>query len=393
MGRARGALHIVVLGIMGRTPLAGVVWQAMHYLEGFRRLGHEVVYVEDTGAWPYDPGQNTLTEDVRYAVQTIEAAMTLLGLPDRWAYRAAPPGSRLFGLGEAELAQVCRDADVLVNVTGAACLREEYLRVPVRIYLETDPVLSQIQAAQGRESMVAMLAAHTHHFTFGENIGTAECALPVDHVKFQHTRQPVVLDWWATDGEVGPQGRFTTISSWRQTEKDVEWNGVNYRWSKHRQFLEFIDLPRRAPTPVELALACHEPEAVTLLRSHGWRVLDGLALSRDLHRYRDYIQSAAGEFTVAKEQYVQWRTGWFSDRSACYLAAGRPVITQDTGFDQILPTGLGLFAFTTMDDVLGAMDALARDYPGHARAARTIAGEYFQAERVLDDLLAGAGVV
>jgi len=393
MGRARGALHIVVLGIMGRTPLAGVVWQAMHYLEGFRRLGHEVVYVEDTGAWPYDPGQNTLTEDVRYAVQTIEAAMTLLGLPDRWAYRAAPPGSRLFGLGEAELAQVCRDADVLVNVTGAACLREEYLRVPVRIYLETDPVLSQIQAAQGRESMVAMLAAHTHHFTFGENIGTAECALPVDHVKFQHTRQPVVLDWWATDGEVGPQGRFTTISSWRQTEKDVEWNGVNYRWSKHRQFLEFIDLPRRAPTPVELALACHEPEAVTLLRSHGWQVLDGLALSRDLHRYRDYIQSAAGEFTVAKEQYVQWRTGWFSDRSACYLAAGRPVITQDTGFDQILPTRLGLFAFTTMDDVLGAMDALARDYPGHARAARTIAGEYFQAERVLDDLLAGAGVV
>src|SRR5882762_1961030 len=301
MGRARGALHIVVLGIMGRTPLAGVVWQAMHYLEGFRRLGHEVVYVEDTGAWPYDPGQNTLTEDVRYAVQTIEAAMTLLGLPDRWAYRAAPPGSRLFGLGEAELAQVCRDADVLVNVTGAACLREEYLRVPVRIYLETDPVLSQIEAAQGRESMVAMLAAHTHHFTFGENIGTAECALPVDHVKFQHTRQPVVLDWWATDGEVGPQGRFTTISSWRQTEKDVEWNGVNYRWSKHRQFLEFIDLPRRAPTPVELALACHEPEAVTLLRSHGWQVLDGLALSRDLHRYRDYIQSAAGEFTVAKE--------------------------------------------------------------------------------------------
>jgi hypothetical protein len=393
MGRARGALHIVVLGIMGRTPLAGVVWQAMHYLEGFRRLGHEVVYVEDTGAWPYDPGQNTLTEDVRYAVQTIEAAMTLLGLPDRWAYRAAPPGSRLFGLGEAELAQVCRDADVLVNVTGAACLREEYLRVPVRIYLETDPVLSQIEAAQGRESMVAMLAAHTHHFTFGENIGTAECALPVDHVKFQHTRQPVVLDWWATDGEVGPQGRFTTISSWRQTEKDVEWNGVNYRWSKHRQFLEFIDLPRRAPTPVELALACHEPEAVTLLRSHGWQVLDGLALSRDLHRYRDYIQSAAGEFTVAKEQYVQWRTGWFSDRSACYLAAGRPVITQDTGFDQILPTGLGLFAFTTMDDVLGAMDALARDYPGHARAARTIAGEYFQAERVLDDLLVGAGVV
>ena len=115
MGRAGGALRIVVLGIMGRTPLAGVVWQAMHYLEGFRRLGHEVVYVEDTGAWPYDPEQNTLTEDVRYAVRTIEAAMTLLGLPDRWAYRAAPPGSRLFGLGEAELAQVCRDADVLVN--------------------------------------------------------------------------------------------------------------------------------------------------------------------------------------------------------------------------------------------------------------------------------------
>jgi hypothetical protein len=139
---------------------------------------------------------------------------------------------------------------------------------------------------------------------------------------------------------------------------------------------------------VELALACHEPEAVALLRSHGWQVLDGLALSRDLHRYRDYIHAAGGEFTVAKEQYVHWRSGWFSDRSACYLAAGKPVITQDTGFDRVLPTGLGLFAFTTMDDVLGAMEALARDYSGHARAARQIASEYFQAERVLDELLA-----
>ena len=391
MGRASGGLRIIVLGIMGRMPVAGVIWQAMHYLEGFRRLGHEVVYVEDTGAWPYDPAQNTLTDDVRYAVQTIEAVMASLGLTDRWAYRAALPGARLLGLDEARLGQVCRDADVLVNVTGAALLREEYLRVPARIYLETDPVLSQLAAAQGDELMVTMLAGHTHHFTFGENVGTAECALPVEHVKFQHTRQPVVLDWWATDGEVGRGCRFTTIASWRQTEKDIEWNGVTYRWSKHRPFMEFIDLPRRTPAPLELALACHDPEVIALLRSHGWRVLDGLALSLDLHRYRDYIHAAGGEFTVAREQYVQWRTGWFSDRSACYLAAAKPVITQDTGFARILPTGEGLFAFTTMDDVLGAVDAVVRDYPRHAWAARGIAREYFEAERVLDELLVGAG--
>lgn len=391
MGRASGGLRIIVLGIMGRMPVAGVIWQAMHYLEGFRRLGHEVVYVEDTGAWPYDPEQNTLTDDARYAVQTIEAVMVSLGLPDRWAYRAALPAARLFGLGEPKLAQLCRDADVLVNVTGAALLREEYLRVPVRVYLETDPVLSQLAAAQGDELMVTMLAGHTHHFTFGENVGTAECALPVEHVKFQHTRQPVVLDWWATDGLVGPQGRFTTIASWRQTEKDIAWNGVTYRWSKHRQFMEFIDLPRRTPRPLELALACRDPEPIALLRSHGWQVLDGLALSLDLHRYRDYIHAAGGEFTVAREQYVQWRTGWFSDRSACYLAAGKPVITQDTGFDRVLPTGEGLFAFTTADDVLEAMDTVVHSYPRHARAARGIARDYFQAERVLDDLLVAAG--
>src|SRR5262249_8040216 len=149
---------------------------------------------------------------------------------------------------------------------------------------------------------------------------------------------------------------FTTVSNWRQSGKDIEWNGETYLWSKHLEFMKFLALPRQTPQPLELALA--DPDACTrdLLASYGWRVTEALPLSTDILPYRDYIFGARGEFTVAKDQYVRPRTGWFSDRSACFLAAGKPVITQDTGFGKFVPTGQGLFAFQTMEQVLDALD-------------------------------------
>jgi hypothetical protein len=386
---------VVVLGMMGRTPFAGVGWQVLHYLEGLRRLGCDVTYLEDTGNWPYDADQNTITDDCRYTITYIGRLMAWCGLSDRWAYRAASQGGRLHGPAAARVDELLRQADALINLTGATVLRDEHLRVPVRIFLETDPVLPQIEIAQGCRFTIDLLSAHTHHFTFGENLGAPDCGVPLGRFDYQPTRQPVVLEWWdlhrAASLPPGADGRFTTVASWSQSGKDIEWRGEIYTWSKHHEFLKFLSLPGRAGKVFELALACDDAETLRLLAGHGWRVVDALALSKDALPYRDYILGSRGEFTVAKDQNVRLRSGWFSDRSACYLAAGKPVITQDTGFGNVLPTGRGLFAFRTMSDVLAAIDAIESDYEGHGRAARGVAAEYFNAEKVVGSLLRRAG--
>jgi hypothetical protein len=385
--------RVVVLGIVAQTPFAGVAWQALHYVEALRRLGYDVHYVDDTGAWSYDPERETVTDDGAYAARYLARLMTWAGLPDRWAYRAGGEGGRVFGLSEAGFADLFAGADALLNVTAATLLREEHLKVPVRAYVETDPVLAQVEIAQGREFTRDFLAAHTHHFTFGENLGTPRCPIPVGRVTYQPTRQPVVRDWWPVrEAPASTPVRFTTVASWQQSGKDIEWQGQVFAWSKHRQFLRFVDLPRRTGVALELMLTRADEPTRVMLAEHGWRVGDAVGLSRDILPYRSYVLASDAEFTVAKDQYVLPRSGWFSDRSACYLAAGKPVVTQDTGFGDVLPTGRGLFAFQTMDDVLAALDAIAGDPAGHGRAAAEIAAEYFDAERVVGRLLAEAGL-
>jgi hypothetical protein len=401
---------LIVLGMVGQVPFAGVAWQALHYLEGFRRLSFDVSYVEDTGAWPFDAAQNTITDDCGYTLRYLARLMGWAGFGDRWAYCDAT-GREVCGLSPAQLKALFERAEVLVNLTGATVLREEHRRVPVRVYLETDPVLPQIEVAKGRRFTHELLAAHTHHFTYGENLGAPDCGVPVGPFTYRPTRQPVVLDWWQPRAEEWESGRvrewvsrsgapipplshssgpspsqlppFTTVATWEQTGKDVRWNGETYTWSKHHEFRKFIDLPRQTAQPLELALACGDAGALRSLAEHGWRVRDALALSRDILPYRDYLLSSRGEWTVAKDQNIRLRSGWFSDRSACYLAAGRPVVTQDTAFDRVLPTGEGLFAFRTMEDAAAALEGIAADYERHARAARAIAHDYFRAETVL----------
>jgi len=390
---------LVVLGMMGRMPLAGVTWQVLQYLEGFRRLGFTVSYVEDTSEWPYDPDRNTITDDPTYAINFIQSVMARYGFADRWAYRAAD--GRAFGLSTSELRRLFERADILVNLTGATVLRTEHLRVPVRIYLETDPVLPQIEVAKGSTFYIDLLSAHTHHFTYGENLGASDCGVPVTRFEYRPTRPPIVLDWWSPTTSPGPY--FTTVASWRQSGKDLEWRGQTYTWSKHHEFLKIIELPRRTAQPLELALAVRghagngesgwvplkeeDAEAVRELTRHGWRITDAMTLSREIGPYRDFILGSRGEFTVAKDQNVRLRSGWFSDRSACYLGAGRPVITQDTAFEKFIPTGEGLFAFNGMDDIVAAFEAVNADYERHSRAARAVAETYFRAETVLAKLI------
>jgi len=386
----RRAASVVVMGIAGRTPFAGVAWQTLHYLEGFRRLGCAVAYVEDTGAWPYDAARNTVTDDPSYTVAYLARLMARCDLGGRWAYRGASRDRRYYGLGEHEVNELFEHADVLVNLCAATRLREEHLRIPRRVYLETDPVRSQIEVAKGDAAAIEMLNGHTHLFTYAENLGAPDCGVPVERFSWHPTRPPVILDWWSPTPPPPDGAPLTTVANWSQSN-DIEWNGVIYRWSKDAEFLKFIELPRRARASFELTLACGDPRAVERLRASGWQVRDAVGLSTDLEPYREYIRSSRGEFTVAKDQNIRLRSGWFSDRSACYLAMGRPVITQDTGFGNILPVGRGLVAFRTMEDVVESVDRINSDAAAHARAAREVAEEYFNAEQLLDEILQRVG--
>ena len=386
----QGRGRIIVFGILFWYPLAGVTYQFLHYLIGLRRLGYDPYYVEDSGRWVYDPVLNDLSPDAGRNVQSVARVLEEHGFGERWAFRGHYPGGRCYGLSEAELRQLYRDAEAFLNVTGAQEIRDEHLHCRRRIYVESDPFASQVKVATGDASTIAALDAHDTHFTFGENLGNPDCLVPVERFTWLPTRQPVVVDLWRHAG-AADAAPYTTITTWHNTGKDVTYKGDRYYWTKDREFEKVLDLPTRRAVEFELA-ARVDDSARQRLQAHGWRQRDSVAISTDLTQYRDYIQRSRGEFTVARDQYVRPRTGWFSDRTACYLAAGRPVITQDTGFGKFMPTGRGLFAFTTMDDVLAAVDAIESDYAGHCRAASEIANEYFGAEKVVGSLMTRAGL-
>jgi hypothetical protein len=381
---------VIVFGILFWYPLAGVTYQFLHYLIGLRRLGYDAYYVEDSGRWVYDPRINDLSPDASGNVAAVAAALEAHGFGERWAFRGHYPGGRCYGMSEGQLLELYREADAFLNVTGAQEVREEHLACPRRVYVESDPFASQVKVANGDAGMIQALEAHDTHFSFGENLGAPDCAVPVGRFRWLPTRQPVVLDLWSDGGATGGEA-YTTITTWHNKGKDISYREDTYYWTKDREFVKFLDLPRRRGLPFELAAGVDE-DVRRLLREHGWRQVDSVAISRHVERYRGYIHRSRAEFTVARDQYVRPGTGWFSDRSACYLAAGRPVITQETGFSKFLPAGRGLFGFRTMDDVLAAVDAIEGDYEGHCRAAREVAAEYFAAEKVVGSLMKRAGL-
>jgi len=381
---------IIVFGILFFYPLAGVTYQFLHYLLGLRRLGYDPYYVEDSSRWIYDPKINDITGDASGNISMVLPQLEAHGFGDRWCFRGCYDDGQCYGMTESQLAQLYRDADAFLNVTGAQELREEHLAIKRRIYVESDPFRMQVKVAQGDAGAIEQLAMHDAHFSFGENLGAADCDVPIERFNWLPTRQPVVMDLWANPF-TAPGEAYNTITTWSNKDRHTEFRGETYYWTKDREFLKFIDLPTRRDVPFEMAVGV-EGEARALLEKNRWRLASSVGVSEDIDRYRAYIQQSRGEFTVARDQYVRPRTGWFSDRTACYLAAGRPVITQETGFNKYLPTGKGLYGFTTMDDVLAAVDAVESDYEGNCRTAREIAEEYFAAEKVVGSLMERAGL-
>jgi glycosyltransferase involved in cell wall biosynthesis len=277
-------------------------------------------------------------------------------------------------------------------VVGATDLREEHLAARFRVYVECDPVIAELQLAKGDPHTVIALANHHAIVTYGENFGSADCGVPLNGQRYGKTRQPVDLVFWPMVYE--PEARFfTTIGNYRQDGNDVEYKGEIYHWSKHHEWEKFMDLPRRTSQPLELAMKVEDPADRLRLESYGWKVVPPFEMSLDIFgAYQAYFRRSRAEFTVAKDMNVRLRSGWFSERDACYLACGKPVVAQDTGFGNILPTGEGLFPFTTTDEGLAAIDQINGDYRRHCLAARAIAEEYFAAPKVAARLLADLGM-
>ena len=383
------ALRIVVLGNIACEPYPGTAWQAMHYALGLRRLGHESYYMETSSSWPYDPIRASRVRDSRYALPYLAKVAEYFGLAGHWAYRRSYADKVWFGMDRTLAEQLLAEADLVLSITGSTRLAEEGLKVGRLVCVSTDPVMHEVLFVNNDSAIRSLIEEHDDVVTFGENIGTPSCPLPPLPRLRARTRQPVVLDMW--DAGLPTKDQYTTIGNWKQCGRDTEYGGEIYYWSKHREYLKFIDLPHKIGQPLGLATNLFQlcPEDRILLESNCWRLTDANRFT--LCSYRDYVCASRGEFTVAKDANVRLRTGWFSDRSACYLAAGRPVITQNTGFATVLPTGEGLFAFDTMDDILAAFEALQSDYERHSRAARAIAETYFKAETVLSKLLADLG--
>ncbi|HYE61497.1 MAG TPA: hypothetical protein VD997_05845 [Phycisphaerales bacterium] len=379
--------RIVVLGIMFFYPLAGVTYQFLHYLLGLRRLGYDVYYLEDTLADVYDPTVGDYTPDPSRNIAAVQRVFERFGLDGRWGYRT--PQDVWVGMSKARMLDVCRRADAVLNVTGAHDLRDEHRGIPRRLYVESDPFATQVKVAKGDERTIAFLDPHTHFFSFGESVGTLHSSTPVTRYNWQPTSQPVYMDLWRTSSRGGDG--YTTITTWHNKGDGIEWQGERYYWTKDREFRKFLDVPRRRPLRFEMAAGV-DHSVRTLLRVNGWENVDAVPISSDIDRYRGYIQQSRAEFTVARDQYVRPRTGWFSDRSVCYLAAGRPVITQATGFERHMPTGRGLFAFSSMEDILVAIDAIESNYEAHSRAAAEVAESHFGSDAVLASLLARAGL-
>jgi len=391
MSKSQQRGKAIVSGILFWYPLAGVTYQFLHYLRGLQQLGWDVYYIEDSARWVYDPRARQITGDASGNVGQVAPALAAHGFEGKWAFRGAYPGGQCYGMSEAQILQLYRDADVLLNVTGAQELREEHLRIPRRLYVESDPFGSQVKLHNGDPVLRALVDAHDTWFTFGENLGQPDCDTPLDR-RWLPTRQPVAIELWEPADIGSAASAYRTITTWHNDGKAVSYRGETYHWTKDREFLHYLELPAlRQGAAFELATDA-DAAARALLEGRGFRVCDALGVSSDVDAYRDYLRNSRAEFTVARDQYVRPNTGWFSDRSASYLAAGRPVITQETGFSKTLPTGRGLFGFRNMDDVLAAVDAIESDYAGHCRAALEIARECFAADKVLSSLLERAGL-
>jgi hypothetical protein len=390
---SKSRLRIIVTGLVGLYPVGGVAWDYLQYVIGFARLGHEVFYHEDTWSWPYHPVQRTNTAEGDYSADYIRDFFRTYA-PDllhRWHYLHLHETS--FGMSRNEFDRVAETADVFINVSGACMIPENLSARCIKVFLDTDPGYNQIMLSErlawseNVERWCKSVQDHDRHFTYAENIYGADCIVPRMEFAWKPTRMPVVLDLWEPLSREPASGEFpwTTIMTWNAFKGKLVYQGVEYG-SKGVEFEKLMEFPKRLQVPLKVAVG-GITAPLDRLSENGWQVVDGPEQTLTPDKYQEFIRKSRGEISPAKHVYVAMRTGWFSCRSACYLASCRPVVVQDTGFSSIYPGGEGILPFNTAEEALAGILEAEGDYERHSRAARTIAAEYFDAGRVLGKML------
>ncbi|MFM7171202.1 MAG: glycosyltransferase [Cyanobium sp.] len=381
-------MRIVVAGFLGLFPAGGATWDYLQYPLGLLELGHDVYYLEDTELWPIFQNDVGITATLNH----LRTVMAWAGMDGRWAYRDEASG-QWYGLPPEQVAEIWRTADLFINVSCANVLREETLQVSKRVLIDSDPMFTQVQILQDRGILKdqggvrQVVDGHTHHFSFGELIGTPPCRIPPTGHHWRTTRQPICLNRWPVSSPPA-DGAFTTVMNW-SAARELSYGGETWG-QKNREFEAILPLPRQV-APIRLAVALARSQSVPFpeeqAREGAWRLLDPEECAGNWLNYRNFLGTSLGEFSVAKHTYVKARTGWFSCRSACYLASGRPVVTQDTGWSELLPHGEGLFAFSRPEEAAEALREISAEPERHGLAARRIAEAYFDSKQVLQNLL------
>ena len=382
----------VVTGVIATYPVGGVTWDYAQYAVGLERLGFDVYYLEDSGLYTYDADANTYSADCSYGVRYLSDTLAALSptLGRRWHFRHFD-GS-CYGLPRRELLDVVAEADLFLNVSGLCQLRDEYIPARRKVYIDTDPGWNHFHwfprwDSEPPPSGTRSYRSHDVFFTYALALGTSACRLPDQGLDWHPTRPPVVRDRWTPNGD---GDRWTTVLTWDNYRQPVEWQCETYG-SKEPEFSRIEALPSRTRAALEVAVG-GEGAPTERWKKLGWRVVDSLSVSRTPDAYRAYIEGSRGEFSVAKNVYVATCSGWFSCRTTCYLAAGKPAVVQDTGFSRHLPTGDGIIAFTTVQEAAAAIARVEADLDHHRRAAREMAEAWFDADTILADIVETAGV-
>jgi hypothetical protein len=380
-------LSIVVTGMIAADAHhGGATWAVLQYVLGLIELGHHVCFIEPIMASKLRPANVTLARTA--------AAARFRWLTERFGFSASAAmlledTTETVGLSYAAIREWARRADLLINISGL--LKDAALLEPIarRVYLDLDPGFNQVWQRAG--DLDVRFDAHTHFVTVGLAMGRSHCRVPTCGKRWITTCPPVLLRKWP----VAPCLRhdaFTTVANWR-SYGSVQHDGM-FLGQKVHALRPLLELPRKTKAHFALALEIHPSEPdLARLRQNGWMLIDPKRASGTPLAYRRFVSGSRAEFGLAKSGYVVSRSGWFSDRSACYLAAGRPVLAHDTGFGAALPTGKGLLTFSNESDVLAGIDAIESDYCGHREAARAIAQSYFDSRRVLPRLIDRVGAI
>lgn len=380
-------------GFIGLYPTGGVTWDYIQYPLALQLMGHEVYYIEDTVQYSRFQTNGKVWNDASDSVNYLKHTMEKFGFKDRWAYRDIASGN-CYGLSLDKVKKICKTADIFINISASTFLRDEYLAIPKRVLIDSDPMFTQIEYYQeclknentDRYKMKFVVENHTHLFTFGEHINKEGCKIPNFLFNWIPTRQPICLTYWDKMIPVEKSDSFSSIMNWSVRSEMIY---KKEKWGqKDIEFEKIINLPELLPNiNFEILITGITEQLKSNIKNHGWKVSDPLQKITTADSYQDFIASSVGEFSVAKETYVKSNSGWFSCRSACYLASGKPVVTQETGWSNYIPAGLGLFAFQDIQTATTALIEVTSDIERHSKAAKEIAREYFDSTKILNALI------